>query len=332
MKMTIVSSAPHGACSFYRSHGVFPKLDIITKPAQDIGWQSLMDTDILFFERPDSKEHLKAGEIAKDLNVKLWVDFDDNLFCLPETNPNQAYYNSRSVQSTIIKNIMLADIITVATTALSAEMEYLEQNIEIVPNAFNDYNFDFEYNLSNNNIIIWRGSDTHRGDLMAYSKQIWDIAESSKWNWEFIGRDLWFITDRIKRKNILPELNLPVYFRTIKTMNPAIYIVPLEFNNFNLSKSNCGWLEMTFAGAVTLAPNTPEWRKPGIINYDNPEHFQNKLELLMSDKSLRKINYEKSFEYIRDNLLLSIVNEKRAGIIENTFRGRKKCGKTIKFL
>jgi len=321
MKIKIVSSIPHGACSFYRSHGVFPKLNIETSGVQDIGWQILMDTDILFFERPDTPQYFEAGKIVKDLGVKLWVDFDDNLFCLPAHSPHASFYN-RATQKTIMKNVQLADIVTVATPAIAKEIAtFYDKEITVVPNAHNDYNFPFEYNFSDKNIIIWRGSTTHRVDLLTYSKQIWDVANQSKWNWEFIGNDLWYITDNIQRKNIMPELNLSLYFRTIKRMNPAIYIVPLEFNNFNMAKSNCGWLEMTYAGAVTLAPNMPEWIRPGILNYDNADDFQDKLELLMSDADLRKVNYEKSFEYIKENLLLSTVNKKREQILNKIIIG-----------
>lgn len=319
MKIIIVSSAPHGACSFYRSHGVFPKLNIKTEGSQDVGWQTLIDTDILFLERPDTPEFLKVGQIAKDMGIKLWIDFDDNLFCLPETNPHAHFYNNRNTQKNIIKNLEIADIISVATSAIRREFNSLiDTKIEVIPNAHNDYNFPFEYNLSDRNIIIWRGSNTHRGDLLAYSKQIFDIANKSKWNWEFIGRDLWYITDNIQRKNIIPELNLSIYFRTIKNMNPAIYIVPLEFNNFNLAKSNCGWLEMTYAGAVTLAPNMTEWERPGIVTYNDAEDFKFKLEMLMNDSELRRRNYEKSFEYIKETLLLSIINKKREDIINKS--------------
>lgn len=314
MKITIVSSAPHGACSFYRSHGVFPKLNITTEGAQDIGWQTLMNTDILFLERPDTPDFLKVANIAKDLGIKVWIDFDDNLFCLPDVNPHASFYN-RATQKNIIKNAELADIISIATPSIAEEFKHLYEKIEVIPNAHNDYNFQFEYNLSDRNIIIWRGSTTHRGDLMAYCNQIWDVANKSKWNWEFIGRDLWYITDNIHRKNVIPELNLPEYFRTIKNMNPTIYIAPLEFNDFNRSKSNCGWLEMTYAGAVTLAPNMPEWKRPGILNYDNAEDFKYRLEMLMNNYDMRKRNYEKSFEYIKENLLLSIVNKQREKIV-----------------
>ena len=317
MKIKIVSSVPHGACSFYRSHGVFYKL-AETIGVSDIGWKTLIDADILFFERPDTAAFFEAGKIANDMNIKLWVDYDDNLLCLPSTNPHNEFYNNRNTQKNIIKNLEIADIITVATNALAEEFDFLDKKIEIIPNAHNDYIFPFEYNYSDKNIIIWRGSATHRGDLLRYSKQIWDIAAKyNKWNWEFIGRELWYITDNIKRKNILPELNLPVYFKTIKRINPAIYIVPLDFNTFNFSKSNCGWLEMTYAGAVTLAPNMPEWKRPGIINYDNPDDFQDKLDLVIKHEDLRRENYDLSYNYIKENLLLSVVNKKREKIIND---------------
>ena len=317
MKISVVSSCPYGACSFYRSFGVLPKLKVETIGINDVSWQALMDTEILYFERPDNPAFLQAGQIAKDMNIKLWVDFDDNLFCVPNYNPHAHYYN-RAAQSNIIKNIQQADIVTVTTPALAEEFStFYDKKIIVIPNAHNDYNFPLKHNLSNKNIILWRGSATHRKDLLTYSRQIWDIAASSKWNWEFIGKELWYLTDGIERKNITPELNIPQYFKTIKNMQPAVYIVPLVKNKFNTAKSNCGWLEATFAGAVTLAPNMPEWQRPGITTYRNPEDFGKKLEMLMADFELRKENYEKSFNYIKQNLLLSQINKQRQQIINN---------------
>ena len=51
-------------------------------------------------------------------------------------------------------------------------------------------------------------------------------------------------------------------------------VVPLKDNLFNHAKSNLAWIEATCAGAMTLAPDWPEWRRPGVSNYESPLNFK----------------------------------------------------------
>jgi hypothetical protein len=44
-------------------------------------------------------------------------------------------------------------------------------------------------------------------------------------------------------------------------------MVPLHVSDFNRAKSNIGWIEAVHAGAITVAPDFQEWRRPGVINY-----------------------------------------------------------------
>jgi hypothetical protein len=319
LKIQIISSHPHGACSYYRAHGVLPKIkNVQTEAIETVSWQQLSNTDIVFIERPHDKTFLEACKIVKNFGIKVWVDFDDNLFCLPEWNPAKDFYKSESTQACMIESMKLADIVTVATDAIKEAYIKYNKNIVVIPNAFNNYNFNLDYNLSNKNVILWRGSNTHRGDILPYLKKIWEIAkDKDKWQWHFIGNDLWWIVDYIRNHVTTKELDIIRYFNKIKSINPAIYIVPLDFNEFNLAKSNCGWLEATYAGAVTLAPDMPEWRRPGIINYRDKKEFELLLIELMDNPKLRKQNYKKSFDFIKSNLLLSTVNKKREEVIKS---------------
>lgn len=315
----LISNVPHGACSYYRTYGVFPKLEKIEtlKQPKEINWNDMVESDILFVERPQDPNFLEICELAKSFGLKLWVDFDDNLFCLPSWNPGKPFFDDPVNQQCMIKAMQMSDVVTVATPAIKDALYQYNRNIHVIPNAFNDYNFDLDYNLSDNKTIIWRGSDTHRGDILPYARQIWDIAAEKKnnqWRWDFIGDNLWYITDDIPYKMTYPVMDNIRYFDKIKGINPAVYIVPLHFCEFNESKSNCGWLEMTYAGAVTLAPDMPEWKRPGITNYKDSKEFGEKLEILMHDPKLRKTNYKKSFDFIKCNLLLSKVNRKREEI------------------
>jgi len=71
-----------------------------------------------------------------------------------------------------------------------------------------------------------------------------------------------------------------------------------------------------YSGAVTIAPDMPEWRRPGITTYKTPDEFETKINELMSDEKLRCNNFDLSLEYINENLLLSKVNRKRIEVIE----------------
>lgn len=87
-------------------------------------------------------------------------------------------------------------------------------------------------------------------------------------------------------------------------------------NGFASHNSNCAWLEATAVGAAVLAPALTEWDRPGIETYRNEKEFDYKLRRMMSafDGTLHP-NVALSREYIRSNLLLSEVNQKRAELL-----------------
>src|SRR4030042_3595638 len=271
MKIKLITTQPHGACSYYRSLGVFQKIkDLQIDSTGEFDWYNINDVDCIFFERPITENHLLSIKYAKDYGVKVWVDYDDNLLEIPTWNPMFSFLTNKITQETIIKCLSLSDVVTVPTVALKEQLQKYNKNIEIIPNAFNDHNFDFKYNPSKNQKILWRGRITHRKDILYYQKMLVDAAAANKnWEWNFIGKDIWYITEPIANKKEHPELNIIPYFSRIKSINPAIYIVPLYPCAFNEAKSNCGFLEATYAGACTIAPKIEEWIRPGIINYES---------------------------------------------------------------
>jgi hypothetical protein len=317
MKIKIITSLAHGACSYYRSLGVFSKIKGLEIDYSDgFDWHVLNGVDMVFFERPHIENHFLAIKYAKDYNLKVWVDYDDLLLNLPEWNNLYSYFNEKLYQDIIKKCLEYADIVTVPTKKLQEELSVYNKNIIIIPNAHNDYNYPLKYSPSGNENIMWRGSTTHRGDILYYLQELVEIAKNNKtWRWEFIGKDIWYITDVIENKKLHPELNLIQYFTRIKNINPGIYIVPLYPCAFNESKSSCGWLEATYCGAVTLAPEIAEWIKPGIINYSSKQEFKDKLQMLIDDPDKRKANHKASFEYMKKNLVLSVVNKQREKIL-----------------
>lgn len=326
LKISIHEPAPLTAVSYYRSIGTLsylyklnPKIKI--NISHQISWASLVDTDIFYMERPQHNNDLIALELAKDFNIKTWIDLDDLLHGIPTYNPCYKSYNDKD--SPLLKNVekamKMADVVTVSTPAIKEFYSKFNNNIHVIENAHNDYKYPFKKIIDTFDSINWRGSATHRQDLLSVAQDMFRIAkEYDKWGWVFIGNDIWFITDNIKNHFNLTECDTVDYNKFIKDAKSAIQIVPLLFSPFNISKSNIGWIEGTYAGSVTICPKLPEFEKPGAVNYTDKEgSFGYYLEKAIKSKTFRYENYVKSYEYIKENLLLSQINKKRLNIIES---------------
>jgi len=322
INIKIGAQYPHGACSYYRSYGVFPYLSrlddrIKIDPISEIEWHVITNTDILYLERPQSVEFYSACKMAKDFNVKLWVDYDDSLFDVPEYNPCHEHFSKEDTKKIIVECLKMADVVTTTTPALKGLYSKYNDNVQIVENAFNDYNYTLPDEPSDQEALCWRGSTTHRQDLLGVASEMFQLAkEHPEWGWIFIGNDVWYITDGIPKHYQQNELPILKYFKFLKNSQPAIQLAPLAFNRFNVGKSNIAWIEGTFAGAVCIGPRMPEWNRPGILSYGNAESFRALLEGLMTDSSLRERLFNESKEYIQDNLCLSKINQKRKDIVE----------------
>jgi hypothetical protein len=327
IKIGICDVAPQSACSYYRSFGPLSKLkyldaSITTEHIPSIAWNTLLDIDILFLARPCTDNYLQSLRVAQSFGIPTWIDFDDLLAKVPDYNDHNGLFKQESTQKIINECISQATIVTVSTQAIKDYYFNLNPNIIVIPNAFNDYNFDFNLVSVKNDFITWRGSDTHRADILSIAAQMFNIARThTDWKWIFIGNNLWYITEQIKNVLNAREMDTIDYFKYIESLKSAIWISPLVNNEFNISKSNCGWIEGTYSGAVTIAPPLPEFIKPGIINYDTAEKFEYSIEKLMNSKSYREANYIKSYDYISKNLLLSIVNQQRLNIIKSVLKG-----------
>ena len=324
IRIKALTAYAYGACSFYRSMGVLPHTGYQIDLLQKVSFEFLMGGNIFYVERPDRNDLLQAIRAAKKLNMKIWIDFDDDLFCLPSDNSCANHYNNLNVQKIMVESIKLSDVVTVATEEIKNQLLKYNKNIIVIENAFNNFNFKFKKNLSKNKIVMWRGSETHVNDLYTYKDEINGCMKKYKdWDFLFFGKLPWLLMKNfVKKEEIQPQYIID-YFDYIYNINPSVFIVPLVFNKFNLSKSNIAWIEGTYSGAVCLAPDMPEWRRPGIVNYSTCREFYQNLNMLMSDEGYREENYYKSFEYIKKNLLLSDINKKRIKIIKNLSYGQE---------
>jgi hypothetical protein len=173
--------------------------------------------------------------------------------------------------------------------------------------------------------VTWRGSATHDKDLALVTEQIAKVIERNlSWTYQFVGEPFWWTMERLdqvpglKPKSIthVEPLDPIVYFEFLQKVKPALFIVPLEDIAFNRAKSNIAWIEATYAGAVAIAPDWPEWRKPGVINYNTPEEFGKVFaDALKGGVFDLRARWQESRDYIAANLLLSQVNRVREVVL-----------------
>ena len=151
----ICEAAPLGACSYYRTLGPFSKLrkkdkNINISHIVTVSWPALTNIDILMLGRPADPNYIDAIKTANNFGIKTWIDFDDCLHEIPEHNPSYEYYRKPRMDKSklpidyMIDAIEMADIMTVSTQGIKDYYSKFRNDIIVIENAFNDYNFPFQ--------------------------------------------------------------------------------------------------------------------------------------------------------------------------------------------
>lgn len=310
MNVGLICPGPEDCTSFYRGWGVFAYLSretgirLITH--DEWAWPQIVECDLIVLQRPCLMEHVQVMSAAKALNVPTWVDMDDDVFCIPLSNPAHSGYSPATLDC-VRRCVELADVLTVATEPL----RHARRDSEVIPNALNTYVWPFD-TRPRTKTITWRGSKTHWADMEPFLPAMRNIArEFPDWRFVFLGHPHWRFEGL---GEIIPQTTPFHMMDHLKRLAPTIHVVPLQECQFNRNKSNCAWLEATAAGAMVIGPNWPEWHKPGIVRYESPESFEQLLrEAIVSDGCEDWVNQSRRF--IHDNLTLPIVNRQRIEIL-----------------
>lgn len=323
LKILVIAPNPEDGTSFYRGWGPllslskqYPWIQLL-RSNQSPSWCDFKSADVVFFQRPDVPMFLKPLKEALQLGKPVWVDYDDLLTDIPFSNPVHVHYWQENVQDVIKTFLRCSTAITLSTQSLGTFMCPERKDAVIILNAWdNDFYPKFNNPKNRQNIsVAWRGSNTHDEDLLSIVN---DLPTLTNVEWNFFGNPSWQFTNAIPENstvNISPWSSLLDFNQIFFEASPAIVIVPLAEHKFNYSKSNCAWIEATRAGAVVLAPNFSEWRKPGITNY-SPGEFGSKLTWLTNmPLSERKNLWNQSWAHINQNLALSKINKLRLNLL-----------------
>lgn len=277
MTIKIICSIPNpnDATNYYRGTAALCQLrhmglDIELMFIKNPGWSQMFLADILFLQRPYSREHVEMAETAKQCNVPVWVDYDDDVFRIPKDNPHEHVYSDHQTRCDIFTCLEMAHVITTATNQQKQNWYNFRKDIIVVNNAWDDYRYPLEPIESfrdQSKTVIWRGTSSHERDLEVHESEIFKAAKSNKnFRWVFIGHRPNRIMRELGDQAVhIPMLQLLQFRQKLMDLKPWAGLVPLEDTLFNRCKSNIAWLELTQAGALVAAQSDfPEWQSSNL--------------------------------------------------------------------
>lgn len=309
--------------SFYRAGGIAHDLErqsgakiVVAQHEQIVvNWQVISDFDVLMLQRPFTTGAVTTIKYAKEMNRKIWIDYDDNLFELNPENKAFTVYNNQATKENIKQCLKYADVVSVPTEYLRQIYLPYNQNIKIVPNAFNDDIFVRKEPLPRQKKVLWRGPESHIYDIMNLGQYLNKASEDfPDFEFIFMGYYPWFLS-KTNNKSFMQGLDIIMFYHKLQELAPAALHVPLHDNAFNRCRSNTAYIEGTWAGAVCIVPSW--WSVPGALSYtDGPSYYEALRTCLSGEVDLAKMVAE-AWEYIWDCLRLSKVNAERLQIINN---------------
>lgn len=314
--------------SSWRAAGPMSKLshkyDIKYVTGDQVSWLDLVNCDLFVAHRPFLPNHVPIMALAKELGKPIWADYDDNLFEVHPSNVVYFNYVRAEVQNSVRQCLQLADHISVSVPELTELYAPYAKKMTVIPNAWDDRFMQPIDKITSSNTISWRGSDSHKNDLLSHLNPIVEaINGTPAYNWKFIGYHAWEIPHALGQTNFggrvnwVPGQQFWSFYKSFGIINPDLNIVPLEFTRFNKCKSNIAAIEAAMAGAPSIAPNWDVWDIPGVFKYNSPEEFKDLVIEKSKDKNSLKKAREETLDFIKSELTLDKINEKRVSIIES---------------
>lgn len=329
MKILVIDDGLPDAVKFYRTYGVLPWIEKGSSGAIRFDFRRSVEVreidfyhyDIVIPEKYYMPHVYQLILFAKQAGCKVWIDDDDARLDIPKGNKGRKFYLVQENRERVQKALQLADLITVTTPALKKMYRGYNQNIHVVPNAWNDYRFSKSDPTpqSKPTKIIWRGHDTHDPDLADIQKPLIDIyRRRAEFDFKFLGHSPAYID--LQPSEEIPATNIGGYFSLLKALRGDFLFVPLLNHDFNKAKSNIALIEALLAGMPAIAPmSMPEFDRPGVIRYngnaDIPKVFS-RITQKQYDKEELVSQGQEWLEEIR----LSKVNTLRVAAIETMWQ------------
>ena len=330
-KILLASKCQNDTTSFLRAMGAFthptlkPYIEIMREPLKQewvFDWSYFFEADLIYLHRPSNLHDRQIIDQAKQIGIPVWVDLDDDLENVTPDNPAFGVYDKEDSKATIRFACNEADVLSCGGEIHAEKLrKQLGREVHLIPNALDDRLLSLKKPFSMNRQLSWRGSESHRTDLLFYQNEIEKILDRHNLDARFFGLNPYFLNWQNTRKiSWLGVSNLFDFYVALTSTNSTFHMHPMVDTWFNRVKSNLCWTDATLAGSVICAPNLPEYNRPGIFQFkasDRHSFFHAMDEMINSLERELTQAHNLSWEWIKDNILLSRVNLIRLNILKN---------------
>lgn len=319
---------PGDIASFNCAHGPFSMLrdevEIVVPTALEFDpetaiksqwWTNFrwwLGIDVCFLHRPYGGYGREIIKACKSYGIPLWVHHDDDLLAIPETNPYYGTVLEDRKNPSVEDSYREADILTCQSILMHKMLKetFNRNDAILIPIALDDRLIHLKKTWTDNNRICWRGSDSHRRDLLSFKtelQEIFDKYQNKEFHFTILNpRELGF---KVKNLVVHPPMGFFDFYKNLCEINASHHVVFLEDNPFNRVKSHLAWLDSTLAGSAVFAPNYQEFFRDGCCSW-GPDRF----DMFMNDSHHEHNNYL-SWEQIKSKYLNSITNKTRLEIL-----------------
>jgi glycosyltransferase involved in cell wall biosynthesis len=291
--------------------------------------QEIQGSDIIVFHRPETSKFLDLAKMCKNDGKKIVMDNDDTFFIdgkhpLAELSSEGKSLNLKDRQDSIIEFLKIADLVTCSTETLAKEYREHSENVVVLPNCVDpdDWDEDIKRNKSSKVRIGIVGSAAmeydylHIKDIIRKLSQRDDVeivmfglgSRKHRENNPLVTKtftDEYTFWDSITFDHF-PWCQIEDYMATLNGARLDMMLIPRQENYFNKCKSNVKFLEASMCEIPVIAQSFedgPYEEIPsdcGILIKDNKD-WEEKIELLIKSKVLRRSMGKKAREYVLNN-------------------------------
>lgn len=267
----------------------------------------------------------ESAELGKTI---ILSEIDDLIDSTPSYNPGYksgAFKPNSEMVKVAAEHMRMADGVVCSTDYLARSIYKENKNAHVIPNAIDFRRWNFTYEDHNGPIRIgWIGGGNHEEDLRIMPEVIGTICKKYP-NVEFTfvhGAPKYLKKLHNKRVKIDRSwVNIFDYHKHMAEQRFDIGVAPLEYNRFNMAKSNLRYLEYSALHIPSICQNICTY-KGDIVNGQNgflckhAEEWVDALSKLIENKELRRTMGENAYSYVYKNYNIDDVAERYVKILK----------------
>jgi glycosyltransferase involved in cell wall biosynthesis len=276
---------------------------------------------------------------CKRYDIKVIYELDDDLLSLPKTHPGYKFMVKRYDLLKLMAEE--SDMLVVSTDELKREYLKYNKNIEVVKNYLvppllnSDGKLDYERkqnkktNKQKNKKLVkigYFGTRTHKEDFSLIKESIKNVVNKVKEKGIDLQLDILGVykTDEIKESwiNISTDFKPYITFlKDLKKFDWDIGIAPLVDDGFNSRKSELKYLEYTSLKIPSVYSDVKPYNLAIQDGFNGllakpPKEWEEKLEKLILDESLRDKIVQNAVNDMNENYLIDSRVQKWEEILE----------------